>query len=344
MFDGFDDPAPIEPSAELLAAVHGRAARRHRRAVATVAATALAVVGLGVGVAAVYGRDRGTPVAVRVGSSTTVAPEPTARITSRLELPATIPAGSTVTGTLVIENHTANTVDLSQFCGNWRVQLGTTKPPTFVMFAKCVIDPFALRPGVNRMPFSLFGGYVQCSSDGAGGMQKCRTDGSPPVMAPGLYHAYFLGGPRAFAAYAPEPVDVLVVSPPAAARSVTSRLELPATIAAGRDALGTLVIVNATNQTITLERHGCWWSGIILTTMSEAPGPHSTPGCPTPLVLAPGENRITVGVRIWKTANDGSGCTCGAPYPVGRYAAWLDPSAAADPITPDPVLVEVVAG
>jgi len=150
-----------------------------------------------------------TTITVPIGSV-----PPAGALSSAIELPTTtLVGGSTVSGVLVVTNHTDKTINLTETCSpDWEVGLQSATIPFNPAFpADCSTGPFLLQPGTNRLPFTLDVSYNACTNGGGASpsVPPCLTGGIPP-LPPGPYQA-ILVGPSALSA---KPVDVEVVPPP----------------------------------------------------------------------------------------------------------------------------------
>ena len=160
------------------------------------------------------------PTSTTLGSTTTIPP-PTTRpqpFVVHIELSSkVIVGGARLTGYLVVDNNTGATVNL--FSGGktgctpqWTVSLGNDKiPPVEAFTTGCGVRPLVIRPGENRLPFTLQASYSHCGGVGINGPLKPACVGSPPTpppLPPDQYRAIFTGVLPGLPEPAPVPVRV----------------------------------------------------------------------------------------------------------------------------------------
>jgi hypothetical protein len=162
-----------------------------------------------------------TPTSTTTPSTTATSPPPATRpqpLAARIQLPNDVMVGgSEVTGHLVIDNNTGTTVHLlsggkTGCTPQWAVSLGNSKIPPMEAFASmCGLQPLVLRPGENRLPFTMQARYDHCGGTGSNGPVKPACVGSPPAPPPlpaDEYHAILTGGLGGVPKPAPVPVRV----------------------------------------------------------------------------------------------------------------------------------------
>jgi hypothetical protein len=135
-------------------------------------------------------------------------------LSARLEFPVTtFTAGTTVHGTLIVENHTKYdvTVEKSGCKTTWEVTLTNARVPNnLVNDLMCSTGRTVFTPGTNRLPFDVITTYSTCTEGNASPrIVRCLPNRGEPLLPAGEYHAVldiFSEGERAF----PSAPDVLV--------------------------------------------------------------------------------------------------------------------------------------
>lgn len=139
----------------------------------------------------------------------------------KIQLPSTVMvAGSELTGHVVIQNNTGATVTLPRGKGGctpeWAVSLGNDKiPPIEAFAASCGSKKLVLRPGQNRLRFTMLATYDHCGGTGPDGPVKPACVGSPPQpppLPPDNYRAILTGSLGGLPI--PQPVPVRVTTRP----------------------------------------------------------------------------------------------------------------------------------
>jgi len=148
-------------------------------------------------------------------STTPYSLPPSGALTTSIELPSsTVVAGSTVSGTLVVTNHTDESFNLTQGCKPfWWVGLQSATIPFNPRYpTPCEPAPFYVSPGINRLPFTMTASYLGCSTTSQGSSSTfpaCLENGQPPPLPPGPYQAVLVSQTSALSALA---VNVQVVA------------------------------------------------------------------------------------------------------------------------------------
>jgi len=150
-------------------------------------------------------------------TTTTTPPSlpPAGALSTSIELPSTtVVAGSTVSGTLVVDNHTNETFNLTQGCKPfWWLGLQSATIPFNPRYpTPCEPAPFYMNPGANRLPFTMTASYLGCSTtpqETSPTWPSCLANGQPPPLPPGSYEAVLVSQTPALSA---QLVDVEVVA------------------------------------------------------------------------------------------------------------------------------------
>ena len=143
-------------------------------------------------------------------SSDGTAPAP---MSARVVLPSrTMTAGSSMSGYVLVENHTEHAVHASGCLTLFQVLLtSSTYRPTAAWFL--CLQPFTIPIGETRYSATVSASYNQCHQGRPQhGLRACLPGGRPPPLPPGDYHATLFQ------------VGHLVRVPPA----ITVRVTLPA--------------------------------------------------------------------------------------------------------------------
>lgn len=144
-------------------------------------------------------------------------PSPRPRLATRIELPfASIVAGATVTGHLVVDNKPGKPLQLvsshSSYPG-FAVALGNdTIPPEAAFGASCTTgEAFVIPVGESRYVFSVRASYFGCSNTGRpqGTVPECLPGGRNVPLPVGEYRATFIDNGTHLPHPAPVPVRVV---------------------------------------------------------------------------------------------------------------------------------------
>jgi hypothetical protein len=168
------------------------------------------------------------PAAATTTTPTTATPSPASTslppgIGGRIELPsATLVAGSTEPGSLVMENGTGAPLRLTTggpgACEpGWTVILTSPQLPQEAAFATgCLPRPMVVRAGETRLPFTLRSAYQACSETGhaqSALIPVCVKDANgrdvSPPLPPGNYRATFFSNIGRFIPVESVPVRVV---------------------------------------------------------------------------------------------------------------------------------------
>ena len=133
------------------------------------------------------------------------------QLTDRLILTSTkVTAGARIAGTLLVINHGRKPVNLNHGCGPKFavVLIGPRYQPQVAFTSDCSVRPFIMRPGVNRIRFTLLTTYLVCAARAhlVNGEHTCGKDGTMPPLPAGRYRAVLVGSGLPLPA--PEPVTV----------------------------------------------------------------------------------------------------------------------------------------
>lgn len=126
----------------------------------------------------------------------------------------TVPAGTPIKGTLVVTYQGSRALNLTRACQpQFAVTLTNGAVPPRVIFpAFCLNRPFWIRPGVNRLPFTLHTGFQSCAQNANSkpGQPKCQPGLMlMPPLPSGHYRAVLVGSGLALPPPAPVPVTLL---------------------------------------------------------------------------------------------------------------------------------------
>ena len=181
------EPVDLSPSrAELIARVRtrGRQIRARRR---LGAAGIAVVVAFGIAAPAIAIGTRSDSKSVPPATVSTTRLPPTASLSVRIELPSrTLVSGSNLAGTLVVENSTSRSIELSPHgCPKWAVTLESATLANEPIYKQdCANRPRIVTPGTNRWPFTIDGLYFHC----ADGTHPVGEEPSCPGLVIGLPH------------------------------------------------------------------------------------------------------------------------------------------------------------
>jgi hypothetical protein len=330
-----------------------RAERRYRtrraRRYAGAACVALVVIA---GAASAFATTRDGSPEVVVSPATTTIPSARHGISARVELPSdTIVSGSTVEGTIVVENDTGKPIPQTgkDGCGQqWAVALGNDRVHPDILFPLvCVPSTQNFPVGTSRWPFELrVVDQSQCSLPGHPSNPPTRTcaPGADTPLPAGDYRTEFFGGLKALE---PSPLTVHVIA------RVSVRVELPSdTMVTGTSQQGTLVIDNNTGTPIP-DEHCTSRARLYLVNGVASSQIHAIADCtaatPNPTLPA-GETRrpLTIYARYGSCVPN-LPCTTAPrfeesfpPLPPGDYRVELDPGDSGLPALP-PMTVHVTA-
>ena len=146
-------------------------------------------------------------------------PAPAPRgLTDRLALQQThVTAGTSIKGTLIVTYRGHAPINLNHGCTPaFAVVVANHRfPPSAAFAADCSAAPFIIKPGVNRLPFTVqtrYQGCTQAASQATRNLPAC-LDGRQlmPPLPVGRYAAVLVGNGR-LPLPAPAPVPVVLVS------------------------------------------------------------------------------------------------------------------------------------
>lgn len=139
-------------------------------------------------------------------------------LTTRLVLTrTTATAGTPIRGVLVVTYRGSRALNLTRQCRPQFAVILTNSafPPEAAFPLVCSLEPFLVKPGENRLPFTVSTSYPRCSQTGsaADGTPPCGSGTAlmPPLPA-GHYRAVLVGD--ALALPAPAAVPVTLTAPP----------------------------------------------------------------------------------------------------------------------------------
>ncbi len=206
--DGVAGPTDLAARAERR--YRARRARRH----AIVAGVMLVAIA---GAATAFATTRDDSPAVVVSPTSTTIPSARHGISARVELPSdTIVSGSTVEGTIVVENNTRKPISRADKSGcgqQWAVALGNDRVhPDIIFAAVCTPSTEIFPVGTSRWPFELQAvDQSPCSLPGQPSDPPTRTcePGADTPLPAGDYRTEFFGG---LTALNPTPLTVHVVA------------------------------------------------------------------------------------------------------------------------------------
>jgi heat shock protein HslJ len=114
-----------------------------------------------------------------------------ADVTARIELPSTtMPAGSKMTGHVVIENNTGHEIHAGG-CGSlFAVLLGDAAYHPDPMWRACAQD-IVIPVGETSYEAQVFATYTACDQTGTNGVPRCLSGSRMPPLPPGNYQAQF---------------------------------------------------------------------------------------------------------------------------------------------------------
>jgi hypothetical protein len=118
-----------------------------------------------------------------------------ARLTDRIVLTkARVPAGLSIHGTLVVTSRAPTPINLNGGCRpNYMVALANKHYQPAVAWASvCSSQPFIIRPGINRLPVTVFTTCLGCGQPGSPSMPFCVNHTVPNLPA-GDYEAVLFG-------------------------------------------------------------------------------------------------------------------------------------------------------
>ncbi len=125
-----------------------------------------------------------------------------AGVTDRIALArTTVPSGTVIHGTLVVENRSGHQIALLDPHGcqpSMAVALtSATLAPVVGFSAICIGRPLVLYPGATRFPADVITTALGCipgtTSDASASVPACLPGGGPPPLATGTYHAVLVG-------------------------------------------------------------------------------------------------------------------------------------------------------
>jgi hypothetical protein len=208
--DDLDDLDPVEPDRELLAHVRARSGsfrRRRRTRRFTSATVALVVLALAGGIAL----TRIDTTSGNVTHPATSTIEPTG-ITARVVLPSsTILAGSSMSGSVVVENNSGHALHVFGCGGIFAVTLNNAEggqgSPAWTLCRMDITIPL----GSTTYPVTIQATFLMCSTAPSPTMSTCLADGVPPSLPPGVYQATLAQSTTVVST--PPPIAVTVVAP-----------------------------------------------------------------------------------------------------------------------------------
>jgi len=134
------------------------------------------------------------------------------RLTDRIVLTkARVSAGITIAGTLIVTSRASTPINLNRGCRPDYLVALTSKRyrPAVVVPTSCVGEPLIIRPGINRLPVTVFTTYLVCGQPGTPSMPAC-LDNAPAPLPAGKYEAVLFGSGLAL----PAPTPVMVMLTP----------------------------------------------------------------------------------------------------------------------------------
>ena len=154
-----------------------------------------------------------SPPAARPATGLIPAPR---GLTDRLILrQAHVTAGTPIKGTLIVTYRGRAPIDLNRQCRPKYAVVVTNRrfPPAAAFSTECSRAPFIIRPGVNRLAFTVITTYDACSevaSQATSSSPACRPGAHPmPPLPHGRYQAVLVGG-GGLPLPAPAPVPVIL--------------------------------------------------------------------------------------------------------------------------------------
>jgi|SRR5215470_430006 len=135
-----------------------------------------------------------------------------APISARLELPArTMPAGSSMSGHVVIENNTGGAIHTSGCLSLFQVALVSSRYHPAIIWFAC-LQSFTIPAGQSRYPVTVAASYGQCGQAGPGDAAKaCLPGGHMPALPAGIYRAVLFQARHLVPA--PPPITIRVTPP-----------------------------------------------------------------------------------------------------------------------------------
>lgn len=122
------------------------------------------------------------------GPASAISRPPT--LSARLLLPSqTMAAGSSMTGQVLVENHTGHAIHTFGCLSLFQVALASGSYLPTVAWASC-LQRFTIPAGQARYRVTVTANYSQCSqSRPRHGLRACLPGGRMPPLPPGTYHA-----------------------------------------------------------------------------------------------------------------------------------------------------------
>jgi cytoskeletal protein RodZ len=127
-------------------------------------------------------------------STATIVAQPLPAVTSRIEVPDTIVAGTRADAALVVDNNTGADITIPGCGPLWAITLTNASHPAAVAFTLPCLPSLVIGVGQTRFPTMLMASLSSCT-DGPSlddTMAKC-VDGGPPPVPPGEYSAVLVG-------------------------------------------------------------------------------------------------------------------------------------------------------
>ena len=125
-----------------------------------------------------------------------MGPSPVPGLTAHIVITGshTIPAGSSVSGKLIVENTTKAPISVDQGCSGepqFGVVLTSSAVPQSAAFTAVRCEPVVLSPGIHRYPFVLSTTYQGCVAAGGSGstFPPCKPGNQVPPLQAGRYRA-----------------------------------------------------------------------------------------------------------------------------------------------------------
>jgi hypothetical protein len=125
-----------------------------------------------------------------------------------------VAAGTSIKGTLLVTYRGHAPINLDRGCRPQYAVVVTNRrfPPAAAFASVCFRTPFIIKPGENRLSFTVFTTFLQCSevaSQATSGSPACRPrPHAMPPLAPGRYQAVLVGDGLPLPA--PTPIPVLL--------------------------------------------------------------------------------------------------------------------------------------
>jgi hypothetical protein len=132
----------------------------------------------------------------------------------------TVPAGATIKGTFLVTYAGPTAINLNHGCRPQFAVVLTNRrfPPQAAFASDCTVAPFLIKPGVNRLPFSLQTTYPVCGQPGGQGtasIPPCLNGGQMPPLPVGRYRAVLIGAGLHLPTPAAVPVTLVTARSPA---------------------------------------------------------------------------------------------------------------------------------